>query len=314
MDGPVQELGESESRPRGDIARNLKVCLGGEPLVEIVAVFDALSARLAENAGFDAVVVGGGAIANFSYGLPDVGLLSQEEVIAAVRRICETVTIPVILDIDDGGLTTAHVQRSVELAARAGAAGVMLEDVDSRHPKHLWDEQLGNRNFGEDVLRAAAEAADRVSVAVGARTGDDFLIVARTDAYLAHHDGLVEARRRVGLYAERGADMLFIVGLPVSQIGEATRNLSVPVMVSSPRPLPASDKELITASGSVLFYGASVPISAFVAVRDCLAALRSGTDQRDAPDQPSELICMLKALSLPEWSALAKHDNEFEVR
>ena len=109
--------------------------------VEIVCAYDCMTSRLAERTGFDGVLIGAGATANHLHDLPDVGLVSLAEALENVRRIAAAVSIPVIADVDDGGPTPIHIRRTVEMAERAGAAGIMIEDVDSSQPKHLWNEE-----------------------------------------------------------------------------------------------------------------------------------------------------------------------------
>ena len=127
--------------------------------VEVVCGYDCMTARLAERTGFDAVLIGAGATANHLHGLPDIGLVSLAEALDNVRHICAAVSIPVIADVDDGGPTAIHIRRTVEMAERAGAAGIMIEDVDSSQPKHLWIEVKGCWDFSTAVL--AEVAVDR---------------------------------------------------------------------------------------------------------------------------------------------------------
>ena len=136
-------------------AERLRELIATPGMFEVAAAYDCVTARLAEQAGFDGILIGGGAIANFGYGLPDVGLVSLPELLQSVQRIAASVHVPVITDIDDGGATAIHIRRTVSLAERAGAAGVMFEDVNSAYPKHLWIEERQTWDLGDAVLYPA---------------------------------------------------------------------------------------------------------------------------------------------------------------
>ena len=123
-------------------------------------------------------------------------------------------TIPVIADVDDGGQTPIHIRRTVEMAERAGAAGIMIEDVDSSQPKHLWNEEKGYWDFSTAVLYPADVAVDRLSIAMAARHDPEFIIIARTDAMPTDAErGYDLATERARAFAALGADMLTVMGL-----------------------------------------------------------------------------------------------------
>ncbi len=170
--------------------------------------FDALSARLVEQAGFPLTFMSGFSVAAARAALPDTGLLSLSDMVDQGRHICEAVTIPVIADGDTGHGNPANVRRTVEQFARAGFAGIMLED-------QLAPKRCGHTGVREVVSRE--EALRRIRVAVDARAaGVDLVIVARTDARsalaatLGEQGALEEALWRLNAFADLGAEVLFL--------------------------------------------------------------------------------------------------------
>ncbi|MDD3450235.1 MAG: isocitrate lyase/PEP mutase family protein, partial [Gammaproteobacteria bacterium] len=174
--------------------------LEGPRLLALPGVFDALSARLAEQAGFPAVFMSGFAVSAARLGLPDTGLISYGELLAQGRDICAAVSIPVFGDGDTGFGNAVNVKRTVQGYARAGFACVMIEDQQS--PKRC------GHTPGKAVVERAAALA-RIRAAVDARAeGADILILARTDARATH--GLEEAIARCRAFAGLGADITFL--------------------------------------------------------------------------------------------------------
>jgi 2-methylisocitrate lyase-like PEP mutase family enzyme len=163
--------------------------------------FDALSARLIEQAGFDLTFMSGFAVSAARLGLPDTGLISYGEMLDQGRNICGAVSIPVIGDADTGYGNALNVKRTVKGYAKAGFACAMIEDqVDPKRCGHTRGKQVVTR----------AEAVSRVRAAVDARdeTGGEILVMARTDARATH--GLDEALERCRLFADLGVDILFL--------------------------------------------------------------------------------------------------------
>ena len=178
---------------------NLKERLSREPVVVAPGVYDALTAALAAGAGFEALYVSGAAIAYTRLGRPDIGLVSMSEVVETVALIRDRTPASLVVDADTGYGNAINVQRTVRLLERAGASAIQLEDQS--FPKrcgHLRDKSLV----------PAAEMAGKVKAAVDARASQGTLIVARTDAVAV--EGLDAAIARASLYAEAGADVLFV--------------------------------------------------------------------------------------------------------
>jgi len=162
-------------------------------------IFDTLSAKIAERVGFPMGFVSGYSVAATSIGEPDMGLLTQTELIDRARRICMSVKIPVIVDADTGYGNPLNVHRTVNELIAAGAAGCFLED-------QVWPKRCGHMRNKKVIDRE--EYVDKIRAAVDARAGRDFFIVARTDALAIY--GMDEAIARVTAAREAGANASFV--------------------------------------------------------------------------------------------------------
>ncbi|WP_027856976.1 methylisocitrate lyase [Marinobacterium jannaschii] len=168
-----------------------------QPL-QIVGTTNAYHAMMAERVGHKAIYLSGGGVANHSYGLPDLGMTSMNDVLEDVRRISSAVETPLLVDIDTGWGGAFNIARTVKEMIKAGAAAVHLED-------QVAQKRCGHRPNKEIV--SLEEMVDRVKAAADARTDDDFFIIARTDAF--QQDGLNAAVERAQACLEAGADGIF---------------------------------------------------------------------------------------------------------
>lgn len=201
-------MGKLLSAPSTPRARLRQLLAGPDPLVAPGA-YDALSARLVEQAGFDAVYMTGFGSTASLIGRPDVGLLTGTEMIDNARRIVAAVDVPVVADADTGYGNAVNVLRTVQAYEQAGVAGLHIEDqVDPKKCGHM---------SGKAVI-PASEMAGKIRAAVAARRDPDLVLIARTDA--AAVEGLDAAIDRARGYAEAGADVLFVEA-PSSEDGIA---------------------------------------------------------------------------------------------
>ncbi|CAJ0772206.1 methylisocitrate lyase [Ralstonia chuxiongensis] len=168
-----------------------------QPL-QVVGAITAYAAKMAEQTGFKAVYLSGGGVAANSLGIPDLGISTMEDVLIDARRITDAVQIPLMVDIDTGWGGAFNIARTIRSFIKAGVAAVHLED-------QVGQKRCGHRP-GKEVV-STDEMVDRVKAAVDARTDDDFVIMARTDA--AASEGLDAAIERAVAYVEAGADMIF---------------------------------------------------------------------------------------------------------
>jgi methylisocitrate lyase len=175
-----------------------RAALDAERPLQVAGAINAFSALLAQRAGFRALYVSGAGVANYSLGLPDLGVIALGDVVADTTRITAAVELPVLVDIDIGWGFALTIDRAVRELERAGAAGVQIED------------QAGAKRCGHRPGKAVVETGemiDRVRAAVAARRDPAFVIVARTDARAV--EGLESALSRAAAYAEAGADVIF---------------------------------------------------------------------------------------------------------
>ena len=274
-------------------AKALRGLLGERSAVLAPGVFDGLSASLTRGEGFRAAYMSGAAVAA-TLGLPDVGLATQTEMADRVALIARVLGLPLVADADTGFGDATHVHRTVRLYERAGAAGIQLEDqVFPKRCGHLDNKQVV----------APASFAAKIEAAVEARTDPDTVIIARTDARATH--GFEEAVRRVNLYAEAGADMVF---LEAPQTAEEI--MAVPGAVKAPAlfnlvprgKTPAVSLEQLREAGYAL---AILPVmsigAAAFAMRSALARAAGGDVSTDGQDSPHELFA---SVGLDFWEDL----------
>jgi methylisocitrate lyase len=178
-------------------ARFRKALSESSPL-QVVGTVNAYHAMMAERVGHKAVYLSGGGVANASYGLPDLGMTTMNDVLEDVRRISSAVETPLMVDIDTGWGGAFNIGRAVKEMQKAGAAAVHLED-------QVAQKRCGHRPNKEIV--SLAEMVDRVKAAVDAKIDDDFFIIARTDAF--QMEGINAAVDRAQACLEAGADGIF---------------------------------------------------------------------------------------------------------
>ena len=217
----------------------LRRLIEGKGMVVMPGVYDPVSAKLAEQAGFESAQCTGAGISAVYLGRPDYSMLAMSDMVAATARIAEAVGIPVMGDGDTGFGNAVNTWYAVQAFERAGAAGVNIEDqVMPKRCGHLDGKAVIPIEEGVAKIRAAAEA----------RTDADFVINARTDALATH--GLDEVIRRGNAYLEAGASMVFVEGATSLEIiGAAVRGIGGPVGVnivhggkSEPFDLPALER------------------------------------------------------------------------
>ncbi len=202
-------------------ARFRQALSANKPL-QIVGTINAYCAMLAERAGHQAIYLSGGGVANASYGLPDLGITSLNDVVADVERICNASQLPLLVDIDTGWGGAFNIARSIKAMEKAGAAAVHIED-------QVAQKRCGHRP--NKAIVSQSEMVDRVKAAVDARTDADFVIMARTDALAV--DGMQAAIDRVAACVEAGADAVFPEAmLELAQYREFTERVDVPVLAN----------------------------------------------------------------------------------
>ena len=231
-----------------------KALAENNPLI-IPGAINAYSAILAEKSGHQALYLSGGGVAAASYGMPDLGITSMEDVLIDVRRITDASSLPLLVDIDTGWGGAFNISRTIKEMIQAGAAAVHIEDQISQ-------KRCGHRPNKSIV--SPAEMEDRIKAAVDGRTDESFFIMARTDSFAS--EGMSGAIERAEGYIEQGADGIFLEA--VSSLDDykmLKESISVPVLANitefGKTPLFSANELSSVGVDMVLF-----PLSAFRAM------------------------------------------------
>ena len=260
-------------------------------------VFDCLSARLCQAAGFPMAFISGYSVAATALGEPDMGLLTQTEMIEQARRVCRGVSIPILVDADTGYGNPLNVYRTVEELIAAGAAGCFLEDqVWPKRCGHMRGKRIVDRDEYVQKIRAASEA----------RAGRDFFIVARTDALAVA--GMDEAVARIEAARAAGADASFIEAPgSLEQLAEVGRRVPKPAvanMITGGRTPVLSQEQLAALDFQLILYPLAALQAAARAMETVYAELRrSGT----VAGEPSRLM------SFDEFNRLIGVEEKFAL-
>lgn len=262
-------------------------------------VYDTLSAKLAERAGFGLAFVSGYAVSATAIGEPDVGLLTQSEVIDRARRICGSVDIPILVDADTGYGNPLNVVRTVRELAAAGAAGCFLEDQQ-------WPKRCGHMRGKRVVPRD--EYLGKIRAAVDARGDADFFLTARTDAIA--DGGLDEALRRAEEACAAGADATFIEAPrsreELMEIGRRAPKPTVANMVEQGRTPMLSRDELAALGFGLILYPVAGLYAAARALEKVYGRLREEGTTAGAADQLIAFERFNNLIGLDEKYALAE--------
>jgi len=211
----------STSTPTSPGAR-FRAAVDAERPLQVVGAVNAFTARLAERAGFKAIYLSGAGVANASFALPDLGMTTLSDVCEDVRRVTSATQLPLLVDADTGWGGAFMIARTIRDLTVAGAAGCHIED-------QVQAKRCGHRP-GKAIV-SSAEMVDRIKAAVDARTDQQFVIMARTDAHAI--EGLKGAIERSQAYVAAGADMIFAEALAsLDEYKAFTAAIKVPVLAN----------------------------------------------------------------------------------
>tara|TARA_Y100001949_G_scaffold59696_1_gene50419 strand:+ start:1044 stop:1928 length:885 start_codon:yes stop_codon:yes gene_type:complete len=224
------------------------------PLV-IPGAINAYSAKLAERSGYNAIYLSGSGVAAASYGLPDLGVTSLEDVLIDAKRITDASELPLLVDIDTGWGDFDAVSNTIVEMEKAGVAAVHIED-------QVFDKRCGHRPNKQIV--SISEMQDRLKAAVSAKNDESFFIMARTDALAS--EGIDKAIERCGEYLKAGADGIFFeAAVSLDEYKEFKSNFSAPLLANitefGKTPL-YSQKDLSDVGVDIVLY----PLTAFRAM------------------------------------------------
>jgi methylisocitrate lyase len=200
----------------------LRAAVEAERPLQVVGAVNAYSALLAERSGFRAIYLSGAGVANASFGLPDLGMTSLNDVAEDVRRITSATALPLLVDADTGWGGAFNIAKTAADLIKAGAGGMHLED-------QVAAKRCGHRPG--KALVPSEEMVDRIKAAVDGRTDSQFVVMARTDAHAV--EGQQAALDRAAAYVEAGADMIFAEALKtLDEYRQFTSAIRVPVLAN----------------------------------------------------------------------------------
>jgi len=267
--------------------------------VLVPGAFNALSAKVVEDLGFEALYVTGAGVTNMWFGLPDQGFMGLAEIADHTARIRDAVELPLIVDADTGFGNALNVRHAVRTLERAGADCIQLED-------QVAPKRCGHFN-GKEVI-STEEAVSKIKAAVDARRDQDLLIMARTDACATQ--GFEAAVERAQRFAEAGADLLFVEAVTTpEQIRDLPRRLSTPQLMN----MVIGGKTPITDSTELQELGYGVVLYANAALQGAVAGMQKALGllktQRRIDEDPSLVAPFAERQRLVDkagWDALEK--------
>lgn len=273
----------------------LKAAIAAEQPLQVVGAINAYAALMAEQVGFRAIYLSGGGVASASYGVPDLGITSLNDVLEDVTRLTAASALPLLVDIDTGWGGAFNIARTIREMTRAGAAAVHIED-------QVAEKRCGHRP--NKAIVSIDEMCDRIKAAVDAKTDADFMVMARTDALAV--DGLDAVVERAVRFEEAGADAIFAEAMTeLPMYAKITEAVQVPVLANltefGQTPLYTLD-ELASVNIALALY----PLSAFRAMS--LAALNVYRAIRERGTQQSVVDTMQTREELYEF--LGYHEFE----
>ena len=284
----------------------LRARLAEGPILIAPGAADALTARIIEQAGFEAVYVTGAGFANAGLGVPDLGLTTASEVVQHAQRLADAVEIPVIVDADTGYGNALNVMRTVRDLERVGAAAIQMEDQVS--PKRCGHFE------GKDVV-PLAEMVSKIRAAVEARHDPSLVIIARTDARAT--EGLDGAIARGQAYREAGADVIFVEApSTLDELRTLPAAIAAPLLANmvegGKTPLLSADELEGLGYRMVIFANAALRV-AVKAVQDAMAELRSSGTTRALLERMVSWDERQRLVGLPEfrrWSDGSRLDGQ----
>ena len=273
-------------------------CASESPL-QIPGTINAYTALMAEQVGYKAIYLSGGGVANASYGLPDLGMTSLNDVLEDVRRITAATDLPLLVDIDTGWGGAFNIARTIRDMTAAGAAAVHIED-------QVAQKRCGHRP--NKAIVSIAEMVDRIKAAVDAKTDGDFVVMARTDALSV--DGFDAAVERAGAFAEAGADAIFAEAMTEIEMYQAiVKAAGIPVLANltefGQTPLYTTE-ELAGVGIDMALY----PLSAFRAMNK--AALNVYREIREQGTQAAVVDTMQTRMELYDFLGYHEYEKKLD--
>ena len=270
-----------------------------ESPLQIPGTINAYTALMAEQVGYKAIYLSGGGVANASYGLPDLGMTSLNDVLEDVRRITAATEVPLLVDIDTGWGGAFNIARTIRDMTAAGAAAVHIED-------QVAQKRCGHRP--NKAIVSVAEMVDRIKAAVDAKTDPEFVVMARTDALSV--EGFNAAVDRAGAFAEAGADAIFAEAMTeIDMYRSIVSAAGVPVLANLTEfgQTPLYTTEELAGVGIAM---ALYPLSAFRAMNK--AALNVYKEIREQGTQAAVVDTMQTRMELYDFLGYHEYEKKLD--
>lgn len=265
----------------------------------VPGAFNALSAKVIANLGFQAIYVTGAGVTNMWFGMPDQGFMGLHEIADHTARIRDAVDVPLIVDADTGFGNALNVVHTVRTLERAGADCIQLED-------QVAPKRCGHFS-GKEVI-STEEAVSKIKAAVDARRDSDFLIIARTDAAATH--GLEAAVERAQKFAEAGADILFVEAVTqAEEVRALPQRLAKPqlmnMVIGGKTPIFNADQLGELGFGIVLYANAALQ-GAVMGMQKALTTLRDAKEVQESSGLVTPFAERQRLVGKHKWDALEK--------
>lgn len=267
--------------------------------VIVPGAFNALSAKVIEDLGFEAIYITGAGVTNMWFGLPDQGFMGLTDIADHTARIRDAVSVPLIVDADTGFGNALNVRHTVRTLERAGADCIQLED-------QVAPKRCGHFS-GKDVI-STEEAVNKIKAAVDARQDADLLIMARTDAAAVY--GFEAAVERAQAFAEAGADILFVEAVTTAEdIRALPQRLPQPqlmnMVIGGKTPIVNATELADLGYGIVLYANAALQ-GAVAGMQKALTVLRDDRQVTEASGLVTPFAERQRLVGKPAWDALEK--------
>lgn len=279
--------------------KTLKALAEARRGVLVPGAFNALSAKVIEDLGFEAIYVTGAGVTNMWFGMPDQGFMGLANIADHTARIRDAVEVPLIVDADTGFGNALNVYHAVRTLERAGADCIQLED-------QVAPKRCGHFS-GKEVI-STEEAVSKIKAAVDARRDDNLLIMARTDAAATH--GFEAAVERAQRFAQAGADILFVEAVTqAEEIRALPQRLAKPqlmnMVIGGKTPIFNADELGQLGYGIVLYANAALQ-GAVMGMQKALTVLRDTKEVREGSGLVAPFSERQRLVGKPEWDALEK--------
>ncbi len=277
--------------------KTLKALAHARRGVLVPGAFNALSAKVIEDLGFEAIYVTGAGVTNMWFGMPDQGFMGLAEIADHTARIRDAVELPLLVDADTGFGNALNVYHTVRTLERAGADCIQLED-------QVAPKRCGHFS-GKEVI-STEEAVSKIKAAVDARRDSDLMIMARTDAAATH--GFEAAVERAQRFAEAGADILFVEAVTqAEQVRSLPQRLATPqlmnMVIGGKTPIFNADELAQLGYGIVLYANAALQ-GALMGMQQALTVLRNSKQVLESGGLVAPFAERQRLVGKPEWDAL----------